>query len=294
MDIAQLEVFLAVAEEKSFSRAAQRMYRTQAAVSQSIRKLEDDVGEVLFDRSFKDGRLTDAGQVLLEYAQEMLNLRKEAFNALKELRSLHQGKLVIGANEYTVMYVLPLLTDFRAQYPRIKIEVTRCRASEIPTKLVHHEVDLGLLTFQPHEPALQSVDVATDSLALVVSPTHSLAEKSMVSIRELEMESFAAHNVVSPYRQKVMETFQKHNTPLNINLELPSLDAIKRFIQMGGGIGILPLLAVKNELAHGLLTAIPIKEMQVKRKIYLCHRRKSGLSHAGQAFMKLAIGSHLA
>lgn len=288
MDLSQLEVFLAVAQEKSFSRAAQKLYRTQAAVSQSIRKLEEDVGEVLFDRAFKDGRLTDAGELLFDFAQEMLNVRREATNALKELRSLHQGKLQIGANEYTVMYLLPVLAEFRRLYPRIKVEVKRSRASEIPMQIIHREVDMGVISFPPQEPGLQSIEVGNDSLVLVVGPTHPLASKDQVSITELEMESFAAHNVVSPYRQKVMETFQRYKTPLNITIELPSIEAIKRFIQFGSGVCILPKLAVQNELDHKLLVGIPIKEMKVERKLYLVHRRKSGLSHAGKAFLRLA------
>src|ERR1700756_4931236 len=103
MDLNQLEVLLAVAQEKSFSRAAESLHRTQPAVSQAIRRLEAELGEQLFDRSSKDGTLTAAGQVLLDYAQQMLNLRQDAHAAIRELRDLHHGKLSLSANEYTVM-----------------------------------------------------------------------------------------------------------------------------------------------------------------------------------------------
>jgi DNA-binding transcriptional LysR family regulator len=288
MDIAQLEVFLAVAQEKSFSRAGNKLFRTQAAISQAIRKLESEIGEVLFDRSFKDGRLTDAGLVLLEYAQKVINLRSEARAALQELRSLHQGKLLIGANEYTVMYLLPVLSNYRRIYPQIKIEVQRCRASDIPQKILRHDIDLGALTYQVKNPGLRSVVVTDDSIALVVAPAHHLAKKKSVSIRDLEMESLTAHNVVSPYRRKVVEMFQRYKTPLNIGLELPSVDAIKRYIQISGGIGILPRLCVEAEVFHNTLVAIPIKEMKLEKKLRLVHRQNAGLSHAAQAFLRLA------
>ena len=116
MELFQLETFLAVAEEKSFSRAATRMHRTQSAVSQTISKLEDELGERLFDRSSRDGSLTDAGQVLQSYAKELLNVRGEAQEALKELRMLHQGKLVIAANEFTARYLLPVLHHLNADH----------------------------------------------------------------------------------------------------------------------------------------------------------------------------------
>ncbi|MEW6735847.1 MAG: LysR family transcriptional regulator, partial [Acidobacteriota bacterium] len=288
MDIAQLEVFLAVAEEKSFSRAGHKLFRTQAAISQAIRKLESDVGEVLFDRSFKDGRLTDAGQVLLEYAHKVINLRTEAHAALQELRSLHQGKLLIGANEYTAMYLLSVLANYRQLYPQIKVEVQRCRASEIPMKVLRHDLDIGALTYQPQQSGLRSIVAAQDTIALVVAPTHHLAKRQSVSIRDLEMESLTAHNVVSPYRRKVIEMFQRYKTPLNIGMELPSIEAIKRFIQISGGIGILPRLCVEIEVSHKSLVAIPIKEMKLKRKLHLVHRQNAGLSHAAQAFLRLA------
>src|ERR1700752_5525850 len=120
MDINQLEVFLGVAQEKSFSRAAKALNRTQPAVSQAIRRLEAELGEPLFDRSSKDGTLTAAGRVLLDFGEQILNLRQGAHRAIKELKDLHQGKLALSANEYTVMYLLPLLTVFRARHPHIK------------------------------------------------------------------------------------------------------------------------------------------------------------------------------
>src|SRR5258707_6827314 len=128
MDINQLEVFLAVAQEKSFSRAAEALHRTQPAVSQAIRRLEGELGESLFDRSSKDGTLTTAGRVLFDFAQQMMNLRHHAHSANRELRDLHRGKLSLGANEYTVMCLLPLIPIFRARHPHIrKIGRASCR-----------------------------------------------------------------------------------------------------------------------------------------------------------------------
>ncbi len=288
MEITQLEMFLAVAEEKSFSRAGQRVFRTQAAVSQAIRKLEMELGEVLFDRTTKDGRLTDAGKVLEGYARSILNLKLEARKALEDLRSLHKGKLLIGANEYTVMYLLPVVALFKKHYPHIKVEVKRCKASNIPNELLSYNIDIGVLTFRPKQTELQSVSVATDSLVLVVAPGHPLATRKEVSVSELGLESFVAHDVVSPYRRKVIETFQQYKTPLNIVLELPSIEAIKRFVEMQQGIGILPRLSVEAELDRGQLVAVPIQEIKLERKIRLTFRKKAQLSHAARAFLQIA------
>ena len=149
MDINQLEVLVAVANERSFSRAAEVLDRTQPAISQSIRRLEKEIGETLFDRSSKDGTLTFAGEVLLDHAKQMLNLRHNAENALREIRSLHQGKVSISANEHTVFFLLPVIEAFHAEHPLIKIEVQRGVASRIPKQITAREVELGVISFSP-------------------------------------------------------------------------------------------------------------------------------------------------
>src|SRR3989440_1566018 len=183
MDINQLEVFLAVAQERSFSRAAEALHRTQPAVSQAIRRLETELGESLFDRSSKDGTLTAAGRVLLDFSQQMLNLRQNAHSAIRELRDLQRGKLSLGANEYTVMSLLPLIPIFRARHPHIKIEIKRSLASRIPSEIVGRDVEIGVVTFKPNDSAIRSLALAADELALVVGPDHPLAARKLVSVR---------------------------------------------------------------------------------------------------------------
>src|SRR5256886_7558534 len=233
MDINHLEVFLAVAQEKSFSRAAETLHRTQPAVSQAIRRLEAELGEPLFDRSSKDGTMTAAGRVLHDFAQQMMNLRHHAHSAIRELRDLHRGKLSLSANEYTVMGLLPLIPIFRARHPHIKIEVKRSLASRIPGEILGRDVEIGVVSFKPNDQAIKSMPVAVDELALVVAPNHPLAARKIVSVRELGAEAFIAHNVPSPYRERVIKTFEKYRTPLNISLEMPTLAAIKRLVGNG-------------------------------------------------------------
>src|SRR6202166_3252757 len=184
MELSQLEVFLAVAREHRFSRAAEKLYRTQSAVSQTIRKLETELGEALFDRSSREGILTDAGQVLYEYAERLLNLRQDARESLTELRELHKGKLLIAANEFTALYLLPVLAEFRRLHPALKITVRRSLGSHIPDDVLKHDVELGVLSYDPQEPQLKSIVVYLDELALVVPPNHPLASAREVSVRQ--------------------------------------------------------------------------------------------------------------
>jgi DNA-binding transcriptional LysR family regulator len=288
MDLAQLEVFLAVAREGRFSRAAEKLYRTQSAVSQSIRKLEDELGEPLFDRSSREGVLTDAGRVLREYAERLLNLRGDAQEALVELRELQKGKLAIAANEFTALYLLPVLAEFRRLHPMIRITVRRSLGSRIPDDVLHHSAELGVLTYDSQEPHLCSTVVYLDELIFVVPPSHPLATARQVSIRQLGAESFVAHNVASPYREKVIQAFKRHKTPLHMDIELPTLQAIKRFVAMGNGVALVPEISVENELARGELIRIPVRELRLHRKLRLIYRKSASLSHAARAFLKVA------
>jgi len=288
MELNQLEVLIAVAQERGFSRAALRLNRTQPAVSQAIRKLEEEVGESVFDRSSKDGTLTAAGQVLFDYAQQMLNLRRDAQGAVRELADSQRGKVAIAANEYTVMHLLPMICEYRRRHPHIKVEIKRSLASRIPAEVIGRDVELGMITFRPNSPALKAVAAGADELALIVSPGHRLAGLRDVSVRELGVEAFLAHNVRSPYREKVVHTFDRFKTPLNIALELPTLEAIKRLVEQGLGVALMPRLAARSEIERGQVVALTVREMRFERKVYLVYRTGSNLSQAARAFLSCA------
>ncbi len=288
MELSQLEVFLTVARERRFSRAAEKLYRTQSAVSQTIHKLEEELGEALFDRSSREGVLTDAGKVLLEYAEKLINLRTEAAESLSELRELQKGKLVIAANEFTVLYLLPILAEFRRLHPMIKVTVERALGSHIPDDVLRYSAEFGVLSYEPQEPNLHSVVVYLDELVFVVPPKHPLASAPRLSIRQLGAESFVAHIVSSPYREKVIQLFKTLKTPLHMDVELPTLQAIKQFVAMGHGVALVPEISVETELARGELIGVPVQELQLTRKLRLIYRKGANLSHAASAFLKVA------
>lgn len=290
MDLSQLETFLAVAEERSFSRAAARLHRTQPAVSQVIRKLEESIGEVLFDRAARDGSLTAAGALLRDYALRLMALRREAEAALGELKSLERGHLHIAANEYTSMYLLPAIDAFRREYPHITVTVRRTLASRIPDELNLRSFELGVTSYRLDPALFRSIAVYADTLALIVSPGHPLAARQHVSISELGKEDFIAHNVASPLRRRVIETFHRYRTPLNMGIELPTIESIKRFVAMGNGVALVPSLTVARELETGELAAVPVDELEMRRLLRLAHRRQGTLSYAAKAFLQTVRG----
>jgi DNA-binding transcriptional LysR family regulator len=288
MEISQLEAFIAVVEERSFSRAAVKLHRTQPAVSQAIKRLEGWAGAPLLDRSSKSGVLTEAGRIFYDHAKKVLNLRMDARAAIQELYALERGKVTVGANESTALYLLPVLKQFRKQHPGVQVAVKRSFSREIPSALLRYEIDLGVLSYDPRNADLESLVVSSDELCLIVPPQHPLARRPEVGIHELGQESFIAHNVASPYRQRVIEIFGRLRTPLNIGVELPTVETIKKAVRMGMGVAFAPRMCVEDELARGEFVSVRVSEIRIQRKLRLIYRRHAALSSAAQALIQVA------
>jgi DNA-binding transcriptional LysR family regulator len=289
MDLMQLEMFVAMVEESNFHKAAERVFRTQPALSMALRKLEQEISAPLFDRTNRnDYSLTDSGEVLYEYAKRLLNLRDEALTTLKQLHTLQSGRIRIGANESTSLYLLPqIILSFREQYPRIKIEVFRQLSARLPYELRQRNMDVAILSFLPDESDLESTLLMRDRLVLIASPSHHLAKEKRVHIRDLGAESFIAHNVHSPARQKVIDTFRKYQTPLNITTEIATMETIKKFVAMNIGLGFVPLMCAREAVARGELAIIPLEDFHHERNLWAVRRKTESHSHAAQAFMKV-------
>jgi DNA-binding transcriptional LysR family regulator len=287
MDLHALRVFYTVATERSFSRAAERLLRTQPAVSLAVQKLETELGEKLIDRSGKELMLTDAGQVVFEYARRFENLQREMENALAELRDNAAGRLIIGANESTTLYLLKHIQRYRRLYPKVRVQVRRSLSSKIPAQLIDGDLELGVISYDPMDERLVSEVIYTDHLAFVVSPAHRFASRESVSITELGMETFIAHNVVSPYREVVLREFQRYKVPLNMDVEMPTVETIRKLVQRNEGVAFLPRMCVEQELEQGTLREVRVEELHVERKIRLVYPRRRALSHAARAFLEV-------
>jgi len=287
MELYPLKVFLTVASEKSFSRAGEKLLRTQPAVSLAVQKLESDLQERLIDRSGKELLLTDAGRIVFEYARRFENLEAELENALAELRDNAAGRLTVGANESTSLYVLDHIERYRRLYPRVKVQVRRSLSSKIPAQLIDGDLELGVITYDPDDDRLNSMILFTDHLSFVISPSHRFANRSEVSIHELAMETFIAHNVMSPYRAMVLKEFQRYKVPLNMSVEMPTVETIRRMVQRNEGVAFLPRMCVEQEIKQGILCEVDVKELSFERKIHLVSPARRTLSHAAKAFLEL-------
>jgi len=291
MELYPLKVFLTVATERSFSRAGEKLLRTQPAISLAVQRLEAELGEKLIDRTGRELILTDAGRLVLEYCRRFDNLERDLENALAELRDMASGRLVIGANETTSLYLMHHIVNYRRQYPKVKVQVRRTLSSRIPSQLIDGDLELGVISYDPQDERLVSSVIYTDHLAFVVSPKHRFAKRKPVSIADLGMETFIAHNVVSPYRETVVREFQRHKVTLNMDVEMPTVETIRRMVQRNEGVAFLPRMCVEQEVRQKLLCEVEVKELRAERKIRLVYPARRLLSHAARAFLDLVKAS---
>jgi DNA-binding transcriptional LysR family regulator len=287
MELYPLQVFLTVATEKSFSRAAEKLLRTQPAISLALQRLEQELGEKLIDRSGKDLILTDAGRTVIDYARRFQSLQQEMDNSLAELRDNSSGRLAIGANESTTLYLLRHIERYRELYPKIKVQIRRSFSSKIPNELLDGNLEMGVISYDPGDERIKTKVIYTDSLAFVVSPEHRLASRKTVSITELAAENFIAHNVISPYRELVLREFRNHKVPLRMDIEMPTIETIRKLVQNNQGVAFLPRMCVEQEIEQKSLCEVRVKEMHMERKIRLVYPTRRALSHAAKAFLEV-------
>nr|MDQ3806167.1 LysR substrate-binding domain-containing protein [Acidobacteriota bacterium] len=262
--------------------------RTQPAVSIAVRRLEEEVGAPLFDRSQKTPTLTEAGEVIRDYAQRIVALRDRARASVAELRTLKRGRVRIGANESTSLYLLPqIILAFRESHPEVKVEIFRQTSERLPREVLERNVDFAVLASEPLDRDLESFCVLKDKLVLILNPGHPLAGRESVTVEELGRESFLAHNVRTASRNKVVEVFAAHHTPLNITLELATVETIKRFVQLNVGLAFVPHMCVREELERGALAAVPVEGLAYHRTLWVTHLRNPTFSHAAAAFLRV-------
>ena len=285
MDYDQLASFLEVAKLGSFSRAAEKIYRTQPAISSQVRLLEQECGEKLFDRSGKKVLLTPAGEILRRYAEKVLGLQKEALQAIAELNQTPRGKLYIGANEATCLYVLPkTFAHFKQLYPLVQISIYRNFSHKIMQKVQEGAVDLGIVTLPQAANNMEVIPVFRDQVQVVVPKNHPLAKNRSVTVQEL-----AQFPLILPKtghtRVVIDRLLREHRDHLQISMELASVETIKKFVGAGLGISLISRTYAQSDVAAGILKLIPLAGQKLYRELGLIYRRDRYLSLPAKVFI---------
>lgn len=287
MDFDHLITFVEIAKQGSFSRAGQKVYRSQPAVSAQVRQLEQEYGQKLFDRVGKSVRLTVAGETLLEYAKKLLTLRDESLRAVADQSATPHGTLAIGANEATCLYVLPdIFADYSRRNPGVQISIYRNFSHKVIEKVESGVVDVGIVTLPVKAPSLKVHPIFRDRLVLMVSPSNSLA-----SLKSVTTAQIAEQSVIFPktgfMRQVFDKQFRPYRSQLRVVMELPSVGMIKQFVAAGLGVSIISGRFARDEARAGLVKLIPISDMEVWRELGLVYRRDRTLPRSASAFIEL-------
>lgn len=288
MDLLHLEHFLAVVNEGTFTRAAERLGRTQPAISQSIRRLEEEIGSPLFARDVHEITLTESGRVLADYARRLLAMRDDALRHVSELRTLKAGRLTIAAHESAAVYLLPgPLRTYLQKFPNIRVGIQRSQLSEIPRLVMDREVDVGFVKDEPAFHELHWVDVHADEMVCIASPRHPLVSRDVVSVKDLGAERFVIHHQCSATTDWILRLFEQHGSRCRVVAELWSFENVKSFVREEVGLAIVPAITVRQELADGVLARVPVAEIVMPRRTLMVYRDQGYLSDSATELIKL-------
>lgn len=287
MDFDHLITFVEIAKQGSFSRAGQKLFRSQPAVSAQIRQLEQEYGQKLFDRVGKSVQLTAAGEALLEYASKLLTLRNESLRAVADQASTPRGTLAVGANEATCLYVLPdIFAQYNQHYPHVQISIYRNFSHKVVEKIEDGTVDVGIVTLPVKAPSLRVHSIFRDRIMLMTSPTNPLAKfKSVTTAQVAEQPQIFPKTGFM--RQVLDKQFRPYRSHLQISMELPSVGMIKRFVAAGLGVSLISETFARDEVRSGKAKLIPVSDMDVWRELGLVYRRDRTLPRSAAAFVAM-------
>src|SRR5215468_665535 len=289
MDFDQLNTFLEVAKLGNFSRAAEKVLRSQPAVSAQIRQLEQEYGHKLFDRSAKSVRLTPAGEVILEYAQQMMALRSRSLAAISERNGMPAGTLSIGANEGTFLYVLPkVFAKYHRTYPKVRISVYRNFTHKVTQKVEEGAVDVGVATMPVKSPSVAALPVFRDRILLMVGKGCPLYNRKSATLEEI-----AQQPIVISKTGTARKLLEKHLRPyrenLNITMELTSVVMIKRFVAAGFGVSVISSTFARDNVSRGEVRLLKIEGLDLWRELGIIYRKDRSLPRAASTFIELAV-----
>jgi len=289
MDFDQLETFLEVARLLSFSRAAEKRFRTHPAISSQIRSLEEEVGAKLLDRSGGKVSVTASGKLFQKFADEMLDARKTMLTAVAETERVPRGEIVVGANEGTCLHILPeVFAEFKKQYPDVAVNIQRSVYAKILESVIDNSVDFGVVSLPVTDTRLTVVLIHRDELVIIAPPQHPLAKMKSATIAEA-----AKFPLIMPKaghtRDALENLFYERKLKPKYTMELDSSELLKRFVAADAGVGFIASSNVLEDVRANALAAIPISDAQIRRDLALVFRKDKALSRAALAFIEIAV-----
>ena len=287
MDLYQLRSFYEVVREQSFTRAADKLFLTQPAISLQIKALESELDEILLERNRRQLRLTSAGEILFVHAKVMLARLQQARDDIAALKQVLSGRLAIGTSDTNCTYVLPrLLAEFHTRYPAVELDIRNRMSPEVGNLVLNDEVDFGLATLPVKHRDLVSESLFERRDVLICPPDHALGKRRRIGLKQLAEYPFLVLERGSTSRQLLEEVFQRQGLALQVEMSLGGIEIIKRYVEIGLGIALVPEVAVEAEVSAGKVRAIQVNGL-AKRQIGLIEHRQRRRSPATEAFLAL-------
>lgn len=289
MDLDQLHTFLEIVRLKSFSKAALTCYRTQPAISAQIRQVEQELNCSLFERLGTRIELTAAGKILSVYAEQILDLRRRAQDAIHELERVPRGELVIAANEATCIYILPtVFSEYKKLFPNVQLMVDRSYGRHVVESVMDNLADFGFTQLPIQEKKLQVLPIHTDEIKLILPAGHRLAGRG-----EVRCEDLVGQLLLLPKggatRAKVNAWLEPVEDQVQISMELDSTEMIKRFVRAGMGISFMAETHFEEGLETGQFASVSLAPEPLIRRLGLVYRRDKALSKAGLGFIQVVM-----
>jgi DNA-binding transcriptional LysR family regulator len=289
MDVRDLKVFLSVSKHLNYTRAGEEINLSQPSVSVRIRQLESELRVKLFEQLGKKVVLTDAGQLLVPYANRVIAAVDDAHHAIDELQGLERGSLRIGASTTPGMYLVPqVVARFKRSHSKIDIHLRIKDTREVEDGVLNNEFDFGFVGGHLAAAEVSAHAWLTDELLLIVSPDHRLRNKKTVRKQDLEGERFIVRESGSATRATIVTQLQQANFELETVIEMENPESIKKAVQSGLGIAFISKFAIATELKAKTLTAIRVRDLTINRELKIVHRKDKHLSRAALAFIEMA------
>ncbi|HEX8816480.1 MAG TPA: LysR family transcriptional regulator [Terriglobales bacterium] len=289
MDFDQLETFLEVAKRLSFSRAAEKRFRTQPAISSQIRALEEEVEAKLLDRSGGKVSITASGKLFLKFAEDIIAERKSMLTAIAETERVPRGGIVVGANEGTCLHILPeVFAEFKRQCPDVAIGIKRADYAKILESVIDNSVDFGVVSLPVEDKRLKVVLIHRDELVIIAPPKHPIAK-----LKTATVEKVAEFPLIMPKaghtRDALEGLFYERKLKPRFAMELDSSELLKRFVAAGGGVGFIARSNVMEDILAKALVAVPMEDAKIRRDLALVFRKDKALSRAALAFIEITV-----
>ena len=289
MTLRQLQVMLAVARERSFSRAAKSIHSSQPTLSEHVAELELELGKKLFFRRGREVTLTEAGRVFEQYAATAVLAVEGARQALDDLDGMNHGSLMIGASTTPGIYVMPgIIADFRGRYPNVELKLQIANSRVIEERVKARGLDLGVVGGHALGPGEECLSAGLlDELILVVPPRHAWGKRKDIAPDALAREPMLMREEGSATRSVTERALQRSGVRFQPAMELDHTEAIKQAVMAGLGVAFISIYAVRDEIATRRLHALRLRGVRVQRHFHVIHHEARRITASARAFMEV-------